>query len=158
MTNERRRSQTDDDRKSNGAHEIHHVLINVQIDENRPSNRESNEIEQNRNGINDGASGSGSRSGTSRSSDQDDDSHLINYPEDDDSKDNYDMDDDDDDNADETQLFLVTKGQTNDLEDCDYFSDGDGIDDEREEILKCVNGDGFISKLFAGLYLNHFTR
>lgn len=141
------------------------MVIDVHIDNSdEHANREVEENDNNRNAITDdgGGSGSGSRSGASGSSDRDDDSHLNNFPEDDDSKDNYDMDDeeivheeqeyDDDDNANETQLFLVSKGQLNDLEDCDYFSDGDGIDDEREEILKCGDGGGFICKLFAGLY------
>lgn len=144
--------------------ESHLLIIDVHIENSdEQNNHEIEENDNNRNTINDdgGASGSGSRSGASGSSDRDDDSHLNNYPEDDDSKDNYDMDDEeivqeepeyDDDNVNETELFIVSKGQLNDLEDCDYFSDGDGIDDEREDILKCVNGEGLICKLFTGLY------
>lgn len=136
------------------------VQINI-IPVDMNNDREIEENDNNRNTIQDDtgvASGSGTASSGSES-------HLHNDPEDDDSKDNYDMeededmiahetneydDDDDADNADETHV-LVCRKQLNDLEDCDYYSDGDGIDDEREEILKC-NGDGTIANLFAGLY------
>lgn len=142
------------------------VQINI-IPMEMNTDREIEENDNNRNTIQDDtgvASGSGTASSGSES-------HLHNDHEDDDSKDNYDMeeeeemiahennpydghdqddDDDDADNADETHV-LVCRKQLNDLEDCDYYSDGDGIDDEREEILK-YNGDGIIANLFAGLY------
>lgn len=137
-------------------------LVQINIIPNEMNNdREIEENDNNRNTIQDDT-GVASGSGTASSSSE---SHLHNDPEDDDSKDNYDMeeeeemmahenneydDDDDADNADETHV-LVCRKQLNDLEDCDYYSDGDGIDDEREEILKC-NGDGIIANLFAGLY------
>lgn len=83
--------------------------------------------------------------------------------DDDNSKDNYDMDEADEDHADnddddgdehikETDELVEKKHQLNDLEDCDYYSDGDGDDDEREEILKCNGGDGIIANHFVGLY------
>lgn len=93
--------------------------------------------------------------------------------DDDNSKDNYDMleeeeeivnghgtnedddDDDDDEHIKETD-GLVEKNHLNDLEDCDYYSDGDGDDDEREEILKCNGGDGIIANHFVGLYTKYF--
>lgn len=104
--------------------------------------------------------------------------HGVGDDDDDNSKDNYDMDDgeeeeeeiinghhhvnghhpnDDDDASDDDRIketdSLVEKNRLNDLEDCDYYSDGDGDDDEREEILKCNNGgDGIIANHFVGLY------
>lgn len=137
------------------------VQINV-IPIETNNEREIEENDNNRNTIQDDtgvASGSGTASNSSES-------HLHNEPEDDDSKDNYDMEDDEDmiahenneydndddaDIVDETHVLVFSK-QLNDLEDCDYYSDGDGIDDEREEILKCNGGDGIIANLFAGLY------
>lgn len=142
---------------ANGSVEL--VQINIIPVDAHNEHREIEENDNNRNTIQDDtgvASGSGTASTSSES-------HLHNDPEDDDSKDNYDMeeeediivhenheydDDDDPDNADETHV-LVCRKQLNDQEDCDYYSDGDGIDDEREEILKC-SGDGVI--VFAGLY------
>lgn len=155
------------------------VQINSAIDLNQ--DREIEENDNNRNTIQDDT-GVASGSGTASSSSE---SHLHNEPEDDDSKDNYDMEDDEDmliiahehmhhsyriadhddgnnedtDDADETHV-LVSRKDVNDLEDCDYYSDGDGIDDdEREEILKCNNGgDGIIANLFAGLYIIHVNE
>lgn len=67
-----------------------------------------------------------------------------------------DGDGDDFDECDETQkLVLVTHNANNDLEDCDYYSDGDSANDEREEILKYNIGDGIIANLFVGLYNNY---
>lgn len=67
-----------------------------------------------------------------------------------------DGDGDDFDECDETKkLVIVTENNTEnnfDLEDCDYYSDGDSANDEREEILKYSIGDGIIANLFVGLY------
>lgn len=99
------------------------------------------------------------------------------------SKDNYDMNYDDYDenltdemkrkhndeydsrdvqNVEETHK-LVNGENGVDLEDCDYYSDGDtdgngGVDNGREEILKFNhnNGDGIIANQFIGLYYFYF--
>lgn len=64
---------------------------------------------------------------------------------------------DDFDECDETKkLVSVKHSDNNDLEDCDYYSDGDSVNEEREEILKYNIGDGIIANLFVGLYFMIF--
>lgn len=60
--------------------------------------------------------------------------------------------------ADETRK-LVNGENGSELEDCDYYSDGenngDAVDHTRNDILKFNGGDGIIANHFIGLYSCH---
>lgn len=59
-------------------------------------------------------------------------------------------------NADETQK-LVNGENGSELEDCDYYSDGDNdgdVDAHRGDIIKFNGGDGIIANHFIGLYFS----
>lgn len=151
--------------ETNNGGDVELVLINVNINQlNDNNNREIEENDNNRNTIDEVDDTDNEMRidiNNMRAFNDDDD--------DDNSKDNYDMDDVDeeeeendgnesnpDDDDEDEQIAetrqLVSNHQLNDQEDCDYYSDGDGDDDEREEILKCNGGDGIIANLFTGLY------